>query len=97
MKKELTNPEIDYFIVSLSHTEKTDKYFTLWRPDNAGYCYPLELAGLYKGYDDGYHKNSENIPVPVVALPKKFLIRDDGGRICIVNNKESVQFIMLYK
>jgi hypothetical protein len=28
-----------YYIISLKHTQKHDKYITLWRPENCGYCH----------------------------------------------------------
>lgn len=37
----------DYYIVSLNHTDKKDRYITFWRPNNAGYCWPLSWAGKY--------------------------------------------------
>lgn len=96
-EKKIVNPEVEYFIVSLKHTNKKDKYVTLWRPDNAGYAWPLELAGKYKGYEEGYHHDDENIPVPVNEIPTKFLVKDDRGRDCIKVSKASVEFFLLYK
>jgi hypothetical protein len=94
---KIVNPEIDYCIVSFSHTNKTDKYITLWRPDNAGYCYPISFAGRYKGYERGYHDSDGNIPVPIVAIPKSFIVLDDRERPCIKNTRTVIAFINLYK
>lgn len=96
MEKVIINPETEYYIVSLKHTDRKDKYITLWRSENAGYAYPLELSGKYKGYEKGYHMSEGNIPVPCDELPAKFFVLDDRGRVCIKNCKASVEFIKLY-
>ncbi|WP_291365317.1 hypothetical protein [Acetobacter sp. UBA5411] len=36
----------EYFIVDVRE-EFRGKYITLWRPDNAGYCWPIPWAGRY--------------------------------------------------
>lgn len=36
----------EYFIVDV-RAKMRGKYITLWRPDNAGYCWPLPWAGRY--------------------------------------------------
>lgn len=36
------------YIVSLTHTMRHEKYVTLWRPNNSGYCYSKEMAGFYE-------------------------------------------------
>jgi hypothetical protein len=92
----IIKPLTEYFIVSLKHTGKKDKYITLWRPDNKGYCWPLELAGKYNGYQQGYHDGDVNVPVPASEIPLKLIVKDDRGRDCIANNKASVEFIKLY-
>lgn len=96
-EKKIINPEVDYFVVSLKHTNKTDKYITLWGPDNAGYCYSFERAGKYKGYEHNYHNMEGNIPIPIIAIPKKIVVKNEEGRHCISNNAVSLQFIRLYE
>ena len=97
MEKRVINPEIEYYIVSLKHTHKRDKYVTLWRPDNKGYCWPLSLAGRYQGYEDGYHNHGLdedlNIPVPCSEVTQKYLVLDDQKRECITNSKASIKFL----
>ena len=96
MEKVIINPEIEYFIVPLKHTMKEHKYITLWRPDNKGYSWPLELSGVYKGYQHGYHMSEGNIPVPVADIPANFIVKDREGRDCIVKNRASVAFVKKY-
>ena len=43
-----------YYIISLKHTHKEDKYITLWRPNNSGYCYSQDQAGRYSEIKEGY-------------------------------------------
>ena len=48
------------YIVSLTHTMRHEKYVTLWRPNNSGYCYSKEMAGFYENPEYGYHDNDDN-------------------------------------
>ena len=54
-----------YYVISLKHTHRHDKYITLWRPDNRGYCYSKENAGFYPIPEKGYHDNDDNMPISV--------------------------------
>lgn len=51
------------YLVSLKHTGVKDEVFTLWRPNNQGYCISLNMAGLYDNLEKGYHDSEETIPV----------------------------------
>lgn len=57
-----------YYIISLTHTMRHEKYITLWRPNNAGYCYSKENAGVYESYIEGYHNSENNMPIIVKEL-----------------------------
>jgi hypothetical protein len=96
MAKVIINPEIEYYIVSLKHTHTKDKYTTLWRPNNAGYCWMVSSAGKYNGYQIGYHKDPENFPIRVADIPNKFYVLDSDCRQCIVNNRTSRAFFKNY-
>jgi len=61
MKKEEKTPE--YYVLSLLHTMKREKYITLWRPNNAGYTYYMEAAGVYDEIKPGYHDSHISVPV----------------------------------
>lgn len=97
--KRIINQGTPYYVVSLKHTNKKDKFFTLWRPANAGYCWPLSLAGMYDGYEDHYHRTTDqdNVPIKVEDLPRKFIVLDDQQRECIKVSREAIQFIKQYK
>jgi hypothetical protein len=51
------------YLISLKHTNKTDAFFTLWRPDNKGYCQSLNMAGLYDELEKAYHTSDDTLPV----------------------------------
>lgn len=55
---------MSYYVISLKHTNNKDKYITLWRPDNKGYCWPAQWAGVYTEYIRGYHHSDENKAIP---------------------------------
>lgn len=38
---------MSYYIASVKHTNPRDFYITFWRPNDSGYCWPLEWAGKY--------------------------------------------------
>ena len=59
----------DFYVLSLKHTHRRHKAITLWRPDDKGYCWKLDSAGVYSearvlehlGY---YNSGCSNIAVP---------------------------------
>ena len=63
----------DCYIVNLSHNHRTDKYISVWRPNNCGYAWPLSWAGRYPRdlvmrnlhY---YNTGTANIAVPCEVL-----------------------------
>lgn len=59
-----------YYLVSLSNTKWNDMYLTLWRPDNAGYCYSKGMAGIYSALDKGYHISEHTLPISVFAAQR---------------------------
>ena len=66
-----------YYIISLKHTKRSDKYITLWRPLNCGYCYAKEDAGKYNEIIDGYHNiDGDSLPIEVEKLDELFLNSD---------------------
>ena len=79
------------YIVSLTHTMRHEKYITLWRPNNAGYCYSKEMAGFYENPEYGYHDNDDNMPISEDEANKLFqeLPYDGVLKMMIPNTKES--------
>lgn len=76
-----------YYIISLKNTKKKESFFTLWRPDNAGYCWFKDNAGIYDGYEKGYHDSNNNIPVLKDELDKLFTeIEYEGKMVKVVLN-----------
>lgn len=61
------------YIISLTHTNKRDKYITLWRPNNAGYCFSKEMAGIYPEPEKGYHDSADNMPIEESMADALFL------------------------
>lgn len=78
------------YIISLCHTYRHEKYITLWRPDNAGYCYSKEMAGFYENPKKGYHDNEINMPISEEASKDLFkeLPYDGVLKMMIPNTKE---------
>lgn len=79
------------YIISLTHSYKHEKYMTLWRPDNAGYCYSKDNAGFYENPKYGYHDNDDNMPIYEEEAAELFqeLPYDGVLKMMIPNNKES--------
>lgn len=77
------------YIISLKHTNKTDSFLTLWRPDNKGYCTSLQSAGIYFEPEKGYHDSDDNMPIDIhhAAILSSSVKFDDELRDCIPNVK----------
>lgn len=80
-----------YYIISLHHTNPKEKYLTLWRPNNAGYCYSKEMAGTYENPEIGYHDSDINMPLPVQQADTLFQETMYDGQLknMIPNTKET--------
>lgn len=82
-----------YYIISLKHTRLEDGYITLWRPDNRGYCYAKEDAGVYMEIKEGYHNcDGDSLPIEVEKLEGFFINSDivshNQVKRCIPNYKQ---------
>lgn len=79
-----------YYVISLYHTMPWEKYITIWRPDNAGYCYAKDQAGTYEDFKPGYHENEGNMPISTENLNPIFqkVIYDGKEKEMIPNTKE---------
>ena len=85
----------EYIVISVNHTQRRDKYITLWRPNNSGYCYRIEVAGKYteeeindnlKYYNSGCNTvavKKELIESLAVPVEKGFI---DNGGLVVKNN-----------
>lgn len=73
----------EYYIISLKHTHKENIWITLWRPNNAGYCYSKQDAGVYQEIEDGYHNGEgDSLPVDKAILDEFFIPVDVIGNSC---------------
>lgn len=90
-----------YYLVSVKHTRKEDLYITFWRPDNAGYCYPLSWAGQYdeetiRAKPDYYNNLDDTFPVPVhvaeelAISPEPRTVAGDAGPV-VQNNRQNMR------
>lgn len=86
----------EYFILSAKHTGKRDPYITFWRPNDAGYAWPLEWSGRYpaeqiRAASDYYNDGVDTYAVPVslvMGFAKEAVI--DGQRVrAVKNNKQT--------
>lgn len=71
----------DHVIVSKAHTRKTDPFILLWAPNNSGYRFRKEVAGVYtedsiKQMPGYYNNNDQTIAVPVAAL-ERYWVRSE--------------------
>ena len=67
-------PKPAFYILSLAHTGNKDRYLTLWAPNNAGYSFCQEYAGIYESPSPGYHDNEDNMPIPTSVLDPLFIL-----------------------
>ena len=83
--------EREYFIVNLSHLHREHSYVTVWRPDNAGYAWPLSWAGRYPESQVraslAYYNSGSNVAVPCEVLealavaPGPGMVDNDAGPV----------------
>lgn len=95
----------EFFIADLRPNWRRDPYVTFWRPNNAGYAYPLPWAGRYTleqiEAQPGYYAKAEGgrylrFPVPCVEVdglatdkPAAHVIDGDLGPV--VPNTEAIR------
>lgn len=93
-----------YYLVSVKHTRRDQKYIAFWRPDNCGYAWPLSWAGKYteeqiKAKPDYYHNGDCTFAVPCELIdslavpPEKGYIDNDAGPVVL--NKKSYWLTIL--
>ena len=93
----------DFYVISVTHTNREHAYITVWRPDNKGYAWPLSWAGKYSEQEihaslDYYHQGG-NVAVPCALLdgiavaPTPRTVDNDAGPV-VLNNKQNWALIM---
>mgnify|MGYP001602757590 CR=1 FL=1 len=94
---------MDYYVISVHHTRKRDRYITFWRPDNKGYAWPLSWSGKYSrdmvmSHLD-YYNNGENIAGScdvvdaLTTTPRKGGIDGDAGPV-VLNTPDNWRALM---
>ncbi len=80
-----------YYIVSLYHTSLKDNHISLWGPDNAGYVWAKESAGLYADVMPGYHISERNMPITQAQAEPLFqLVTSEGQQKEMIPNRPEV-------
>lgn len=95
---------MDCYIVNLSHTGPKDRYITVWRPDDRGYCWALSRAGKYPrehvmAHLAYYNNGCAHVAVPCeildgIAIPPIPGHHDGDTGPCIENSKENWDLIL---
>jgi len=87
----------EFYVVSVSHTQREQPYITVWRPENAGYAWPLSWAGKYTEAQIDelphyYHNGAESFAVPCMLMdnlavpPTPGTVDNDAGPV-VLNTK----------
>ncbi len=84
-----------YYIISLKYTERSEPYITLWRPNDAGYCWFKDMAGIYTDIYEGYHRSGDSIPVAAAIVDQLFteVTYEGKKRLAILNTKTNMAII----
>lgn len=65
----------DFYVISLKHTRRTDRYVTLWKPNDRGYCFRTTNAGRYAEEmvraHLGYYNSGTSIAVPCEVIDSR--------------------------
>ncbi|MBP6861372.1 MAG: hypothetical protein KBC57_03335 [Neisseriaceae bacterium] len=87
-----------YFVISLGHSKKADDFILFWRPDNCGYTFCVEKAGLYTEQQVldslGYYNSGDGtlaVPAAVInrlanKMPCLFNAYDESGSYVLNHN-----------
>lgn len=91
---KINNNMKKYYLLSLKHTFKTDKYITLWRPDNSGYTHYKEAAGKYEDLRPDYHDSPHTVPADVNLLTGCWSMERDAegnrtGNLVLPNTQQN--------
>ncbi|SFU77356.1 hypothetical protein SAMN05216480_12347 [Pustulibacterium marinum] len=88
-----------FYIVSLAHTYFHEEYTTLWRPNNAGYCFSKDQAGLYEKPIPGYHNSVDSIAISEELANKLFVkgMYDGKEKMMIPNTPETWKVLSVKK
>ncbi|CAN7784398.1 hypothetical protein LJR175_008398 [Variovorax sp. LjRoot175] len=95
-----------FYVANLSHGIKEHRYIAFWRPNHAGYAYPLSWAGRYDratvlSHLDHYN-SGDNIAVPckiveqLAIAPAPGAIDGDAGPV-VPSNAECWDVLIAYK
>jgi hypothetical protein len=91
-----------FYVVSVRHTKRTDRYITFWRPDSRGYAWPLSWAGKYpiEEISFEYHNSGDiSVTIPcevadrIAVQPEKGRIDNDAGPV-VKNNATNWKTIL---
>jgi hypothetical protein len=92
-----------YYVVSVKHTQREQPYITVWRPENAGYAWPLSWAGRYPQSEiaaslDYYH-GGDSVAIPCrllddMAVPTPPGTVDNDAGPVVLNSKANWALIM---
>jgi hypothetical protein len=93
-----------YYIISLKHTHKRDKYLTFWGEHNCGYEFNLHKAGKYSSQDIEKHPTYYNDTRDTLAVDINIIqvlleaVEYEGKTIAVViNNKQNLQKLGLVR
>jgi hypothetical protein len=94
----------DFYVISLKHTRREDRYITLWKPNDRGYCFRTPNAGRYPEETIrahlGYYNTGTSIAVPcdiidaitVMTTPADCLDGPDGP--AVLNTRAKWQILL---
>jgi hypothetical protein len=96
MSGEQVPKEDVFYVVSLKHTHRRDRYITFWRPDDRGYAYPLSWSGKYPREHVAAHLGYYNTGCAAIAVrceavdplavdPEPGMVDGDAGPV-VLNN-----------
>lgn len=73
-----------FYILSLVNTLRHEEFVTLWRPNNSGYTFYKEGAGIYLDIMKGYHDSDDNMAIKLSFAKTLFVERMIEGKLQLV-------------
>lgn len=94
---------MDYYVISVRHTQRDHLYITVWAPENNGYRWALSRSGRYSEETIlnslDYYNDGSNVAVPChvlddIAVPPMPGHHDNDAGPCVQNNRANWQRIL---
>ena len=74
----LKTEKMEYYLISMKHTQKRHEFITLWNPNERGYTYNVGDAGIYdESKASSIDSEYDSIKIPTEIIQRLFIVTSD--------------------